>query len=77
MHETKNLEPFQINGNYPFSQQYFHTQAKKIKSLKILKENDNISFFEYLNFLNLHENTYILSLRSKLTKPHIKKIKLL
>jgi hypothetical protein len=26
--------------------------------------------FEYLNFLNLDENTYILSLRSKLTKLH-------
>jgi hypothetical protein len=25
MCETKNLEPFQINGNYPFSQEYFHT----------------------------------------------------
>jgi len=35
MHETKNIEPFQINGNDPFSQQYFQTQAKKkIKSLK-------------------------------------------
>jgi hypothetical protein len=22
MHETKNFKPFQINGNYPFSQQY-------------------------------------------------------
>jgi len=30
MHETKNLEPLQIDGNYSFSQQYFHTQAKYI-----------------------------------------------
>jgi hypothetical protein len=29
-----------------------------------------MSIFEYLNFLNLDENTYILSLRSKLTKLH-------
>jgi hypothetical protein len=28
MRETKNLEPPLINGNYPFSQQYFHTKAK-------------------------------------------------
>ncbi len=30
MCETKNLEPFQINGNYPFSQQYLQTQVNKI-----------------------------------------------
>jgi hypothetical protein len=29
MHETKNLEPFQINGNYPFSQKYLKTQSNK------------------------------------------------
>ncbi len=29
MHETKNLENISNNGNYPFSQQCFHTQAKK------------------------------------------------
>ncbi len=35
MHETKKLKPFQINGNDPFSQQYFQTQANKIfQSLK-------------------------------------------
>jgi len=34
------------------------------QSLKDLKENDDISFFEYLNSLNLDENTYILSLIS-------------
>jgi hypothetical protein len=37
MHETKILEPFQINGNDPFSQQYFQTQANKIfQSLKYI-----------------------------------------
>jgi hypothetical protein len=72
MHETKKLEPFQINGDYPFSQQYFQTQTNKIfQSLKDLKENDDISFFEYPNSLNLGENTYILSLRSKFKKLHI------
>jgi hypothetical protein len=30
MSETKILQTFQINGNYPFSQQHFHTQAKCI-----------------------------------------------
>jgi hypothetical protein len=36
MHETKILEPLQINGNYPFSQQYLQTQANKIfQSLKM------------------------------------------
>ncbi len=51
MCETKILEPLLTNGNYPFSQQYFHTQAKKkIQSSKNLKENGDISFFEYLNF---------------------------
>ncbi len=28
--ETKNLNTFQMNENYPFSQQYLHTQANKI-----------------------------------------------
>ncbi len=71
MHETKMVEPFQINGDYPFSQEYFQTQANKIfQSLKYLEENDDISVFEYLNSLNLDENTYILNLRSKLTKLH-------
>jgi hypothetical protein len=66
MRVTKILEPLQINENYPFSQQYLQTQANK----KYLKENDDTSFYEYLNSLNLDENTYILSLRSK-TKLHI------
>jgi hypothetical protein len=30
MCETKNLKPFQINGNYLFIQEYFHTQTNKI-----------------------------------------------
>jgi hypothetical protein len=78
MRETKNLEPLQINGNYPFSQQYLQTQANTIfQYLKDLKENDDISFFEYLNSLNLDENTYILNLRSKLTKSQFLKKKLL
>jgi len=62
---TKKFKPFQINGNYPFSQQYMHTQVNKYFNL------DDVSFFEYLNSLNLDENTYILSLRSKLIKSHI------
>ncbi len=71
MRETKILEPLQIDGNYPFSQQYLHTQAKNISPFfKYLKENEDISFSEFLNFWNLDENTYILSLRSKLTKAH-------
>jgi hypothetical protein len=72
MCETKILEPLLTNGNYPFSQQYFHTQAKKkIQSSKNLKENGDISFSEYLNFLILDESTNILNLKSKFTKPHI------
>jgi len=71
MCETKNLKPLQIYGNYPFSQQYFHTQAKnKFQSLKYVKENKDISFSKFLNSLNFDENTYILSLKSKLTNPH-------
>jgi hypothetical protein len=57
MHATKILEPFQINGNYPFSQQYLQTQAKKISIFKRFLKNDDISFFEYLNSLNLYEST--------------------
>jgi hypothetical protein len=72
MCETKSLKPFQIDGNYPFLQQYFHMQAKNIfQSLKNLKGNQDISFLEFLNSLNLDENTYILSLRSKLIESHI------
>jgi hypothetical protein len=50
MCETQILEPFQIDGNYPFSQQYFHTQTKTIfQSLKNLKRNQDISFSDFLN----------------------------
>jgi hypothetical protein len=60
----KNL--FKINKNDPFSQQYLQTQTNKIfQSLKYLNEDDDISFFEHLIFLNLNENTYIFSLKSK------------
>jgi hypothetical protein len=71
MHETKILDTFQINGNYPFSQQYLHTQAKNIfQFLKNLKGNQDISFSKFQNSLNLDKNTYISSLKSKLTKSH-------
>jgi len=69
MCETKFFKPLQIDGNDPFSQQYLHAQAKNIfQSLKNLKENEDISFLKFINSLNLHENTYILSLINKLTK---------
>jgi hypothetical protein len=56
MCETKNLEPLQINGNDPFSQQCLQTQANKIfQFLKDLRENEDISFTEYLNSLNLDD----------------------
>jgi hypothetical protein len=43
-------EPFRINGNDPFSQQYVQTKTMLFfQHLKDLKENDDISFFEYLN----------------------------
>jgi hypothetical protein len=36
MCEIQILEPLQINGNLPFSQQYLHTQSNKLfQSLKI------------------------------------------
>jgi hypothetical protein len=41
--------------------------------LKDLEANENVSFHELFNSLNMDENTYILSLRSKLKKPHISK----
>jgi hypothetical protein len=66
------FKPLQINGNYPFPQQYLKTKTNKIfQPLKDLKENDDISFYEYLNSLHLDESTYILILRSKLTKLQI------
>jgi hypothetical protein len=48
-----------------------YTSKQNISIFKYIFLNDDISFSEYLNSLNLDENTYILSLRSKLTKPHI------
>jgi hypothetical protein len=48
-----------------------NTSKQNILIFKDLKENDDISFFEYLNSLNLDGSTYILSLRSKLTKSYI------
>jgi hypothetical protein len=46
--------------------------TSKIDSIfEKFKENENMSFFEFLDSLNFDENMYILSLRRKLTKPHI------
>jgi len=74
---TKNLEPFQINGNCPISQQYFYTQSKFFLNLwKILRKMKIYHFLKLL-FLNFGENTYISNLRSKLTKLHIFKNKIL
>jgi hypothetical protein len=50
---------------------FLNISKQNISIFKIFLKNDDISFFEYLYHLNLDENTYILSLRSKLTKPHI------
>jgi hypothetical protein len=47
-----------------------YTSKKISPFFKYLKENKNISFSEFLNSLNLDENAYILSLKSKLTKAH-------
>jgi len=60
---------------------HFHNNTSKQKQfffqyLKDLKENDDISFFEYLNFETLMK-VYILNLKIKLTKLHIFKNKLL
>jgi hypothetical protein len=69
MCETKISKELQIDGNYPFSQQYFHTQAKNIfQPLKYFLKNEDILFLRFLNYLKLGENTYILSLIIKLTK---------
>jgi hypothetical protein len=48
-----------------------HKQTQYFNFLKDFFKNDDISFFEYLNSLNLDKSTYILSLRNKLTKLHI------
>jgi len=47
MHETKILEPLQINGNDPFSQQYFQTQAKK--TFQSLKYFLKMMLYHFLN----------------------------
>jgi hypothetical protein len=71
MCETKNLKPLWINRIYPFSQQYLQKKANKIfQSLKDFFKNDDIIFWIF-KFSKFDENTYILSLRSKLTKLHI------
>jgi hypothetical protein len=54
------------------SSDYLHIKAENIfQSLKILKENEDMSFLKILNSLNLDESTYILSLKSKLIELHI------
>jgi hypothetical protein len=44
--------------------------------LKDLNKNEKVSFSEFLDSLNLDENTYILSLRKQLTKSNIEKNKI-
>jgi hypothetical protein len=55
---------------------HFHNntsiQTNKIfHSLKFFKENEDVSFFKYIIFLKIDEDTYLLSLKSKLTRLHI------
>jgi hypothetical protein len=48
MHETKILDPLEIDGIYPFSKKYLNTKVKKIfQSLKYLKVNETISFLNF------------------------------
>ncbi len=57
---NKYFKTSSIDWDYLVSQQYLHTQANKIfQYLKDLKENDDRSFFEYINSSNLDKNTYI------------------
>jgi hypothetical protein len=46
-------------------------QKKFFEFLKDFKTDENITFSEFLNLLHLDEETYILSLKSKLMKPNI------
>jgi hypothetical protein len=48
-----------------------HNQIYIFQSLRNLNFFENISFSEILNSLNVDENTYILSLSSKLRKVHM------
>jgi hypothetical protein len=45
--------------------------TKVLEFLKDFKTNENITFSKFLNLLHLDEETYILTLRSKLMKPNI------
>jgi hypothetical protein len=48
MREIQFSEPFQINWNYPFSQQYLHTQANLFFNLWKLKKE--IKIYHFQNF---------------------------
>jgi hypothetical protein len=70
MDETKNLDSLQLDGNYPYSQQYsIHNIIIKL-IFEFFFKNEDIPYFEFVISLNLDKNTYILGLRIKLTKPH-------
>jgi len=56
-----------------FTTTHPYTSKKYIfQSLKYFFKNENIPFSEFLNSLNLNENTNILSLKRNLTNPHFK-----
>ncbi len=50
-----------------------HKQINYFNILIFKNKNEAISFSKCLNSLNINENTYILSLKSKLMNPHFKK----
>jgi hypothetical protein len=52
---------------------YMHKQINYFNILIFKNKNEAISFSKCLNSLNINENTYILSLKSKLMNPHFKK----
>ncbi len=71
MHEKKK-KPFQINGNYPFSQQYLQTQAIFFSIFKRLKRKWWYIIFWIFKLFKPWSKYIILGLRkSKLTKAHI------
>jgi len=72
--KKKILEPLGIDGIYLFKKKHLNTQINNIfEYLKDLKANENVSFFEFLNYLNMDENKIIYLLKRNIKNHAFKK----
>lgn len=72
LNATMILEPLDTSADCLWSKEHLQSQANKIFQFwKDFHVNTDITYRDFLNSLGMIEELYIMSLQSKLTKPHV------